>query len=101
METPFTGLNPRSTVVLAESRGVLLAVLGARSIPAADYAPADVKKSLVGTGRAEKGQVAFMVCRLLGLQKTPPHDASDAMALAITHLHQRRFQRLTAAPRSP
>ena len=89
VETPFTGRNPRSTVVLAEARGALLSVLGSANIGVTDYTPAEVKKSIVGHGRAEKVQVAFMVSRLLGLRETPPHDAADAMAIALTHIHHR------------
>ncbi|MCK5377812.1 MAG: crossover junction endodeoxyribonuclease RuvC [Acidobacteria bacterium] len=94
VETPFTGRNPRSTVVLAEARGVLLSVLGSAEIGVTDYTPAEVKKSIVGHGRAEKAQVAFMVSRLLGLRKAPPHDAADAMAIALTHIHHRPRQGL-------
>lgn len=89
VETPFTGRNPRSTIVLAEARGVILSVLGSFNIGVDDYTPAEVKKSIVGHGRAEKSQIAFMVCRLLGLRQTPPLDAADAMAIALTHIHQR------------
>ena len=89
VETPFTGRNPRSTIVLAEARGALLSVLGSAGIGVTDYTPAEVKKSIVGHGRAEKLQVAFMVSRLLGLHQAPPHDAADAMAVALTHIHHR------------
>ncbi len=89
VETPFTGRNPRSTVILAEARGAILSVLGAAEISVTDYTPAEIKKSIVGHGRAEKAQVAFMVSRLLGLRKAPPHDAADAMAIALTHFHHR------------
>ena len=96
VETPFTGRNPRSTIVLAEARGVILSVLGSAMIGVTDYTPAEVKKSIVGHGRAEKVQIAFMVSRLLGLNQAPPHDAADAMAIALTHLHhhpQRKSKR--------
>jgi crossover junction endodeoxyribonuclease RuvC len=53
-----------------------------------------VKKTIVGAGRAEKSQVAFMVAQLLGCHKAWPKDASDALAIAICHLNQRRFKRL-------
>ncbi len=89
VETPFTGRNPRSTVILAEARGALLSALGSAKIGVTDYTPAEVKKSIVGHGRAEKVQVAFMVSRLLGLRQAPPHDAADAMAVALTHIHHR------------
>jgi crossover junction endodeoxyribonuclease RuvC len=87
VETPFTGRNPRSTIILAEARGVILAVLGFERITVTDYSPAEIKKSIVGHGRAEKEQIAFMVSRLLGLRQPPPHDAADAMAVALTHIH--------------
>lgn len=90
VETPFTGRNPRSTAVLAEARGAILAVLGSAGVPVADYSPAQVKNSIVGHGRAEKDQVAYMVVRLLGLAAPPPHDAADAMAIALTHIHHSR-----------
>lgn len=91
VETPFTGKNPKSAMVLAEARGVLLSQLGCAGLPVADYSPAEVKISIVGNGRAEKDQVVFMVTRLLGLKAPPAKDAADAMAVALTHLHHRRW----------
>lgn len=90
IETAFTGRNPKSAIALAEARGVLLAVLGSTEIATEGYSPAQVKQSIVGTGRAEKNQVVFMVTRLLGLHREPAQDAADAMAVALTHLHLRR-----------
>lgn len=97
VETPFTGRNPRSTIVLAEARGVILSVLGLANVDVTDYSPAKVKKTIVGHGRAEKEQIVFMACRLLGLQEPPPHDAADAMAIALTHIHHcpRQGQRIS------
>ena len=58
----------------------------------AEYTPAEVKRAIVGYGRAEKGQVQQMIKLLLGLSKVPtPHDASDALAVAICHLHSRSW----------
>ncbi len=91
VESPFAGLNLRSGLALAESRGVALAVLGAVPVPVASYSPAQVKSAVVGTGRAEKRQVVYMVTRLLGLERPPAQDAADAMAVAITHLNLRRL----------
>ena len=67
----------------------------------AAYEPTVVKKSLVGTGRAAKGQVAWMVAHSLGV-KNPDwaEDASDALAVAICHLNQRRMKRLTGAAKA-
>jgi len=89
VEAGFTGRNPKSGLVLAESRGVLLAALGRRGIPAHTYTPAQVKSAMVGHGTAEKAQVAFMVVRLLGLAEEPPSDAADAAGVALTHIHSR------------
>lgn len=86
VESSFSGRNPRSGLALAESRGVVLAVLGRAGVPVASYSPAQVKSAVVGYGRAEKGQVVYMVVRLLGLKKRPASDAADAMAVALTHL---------------
>lgn len=91
VETPFSGRNPRSAIVLAEARGVILSVLGTVGLSVADYSPAEVKSAIVGNGRAEKDQVVFMVTRLLGLSVAPAKDAADAMAIALTHLHRRRW----------
>jgi len=87
VESSFAGRNPRSSLSLAESRGVVLAVLGQGGIPVYSYTPAQVKSAIVGHGRAEKRQIVYMVVRLLGLEKRPAQDAADAMAVALTHLH--------------
>lgn len=91
VESPFTGINPRSGLALAECRGVLLAVLGRREVPVTAYSPAQVKSAIVGHGNAAKAQVAYMVVRLLHLDGQPPQDAADAAAVALTHLHIARF----------
>jgi crossover junction endodeoxyribonuclease RuvC len=93
VESSFSGRNPRSGLMLAESRGAILAVLGSYGLEVESLSPAQVKSSIVGTGRAEKHQVAYMVVRLLGLQDMPPSDAADAMAVAITCLHRGRLGR--------
>jgi len=51
-----------------------------------EYAPMKVKMAVVGKGKADKQQVAFMVRALLGLAETPPHDAADALAIGLAHL---------------
>jgi crossover junction endodeoxyribonuclease RuvC len=87
VESSFSGLNPRSGLALAESRGVILAALGTEGLAVRSYSPAEVKSAIVGTGRAEKQQIVFMVIRLLNLRDAPPVDAADAMAVALTHIH--------------
>lgn len=89
VESGFSGRNPKSGLILAESRGVLLASLGRIEVPVHAYTPAQVKSAMVGHGTAEKQQVAFMVVRLLGLDKAPPSDAADAAGVALTHVHSR------------
>jgi crossover junction endodeoxyribonuclease RuvC len=62
-----------------------------------EYTPAEIKRSVVGYGRAEKPQVAQMVKLLLGLDAIPkPHDATDALAVAICHLHNGQTPRSAA-----
>jgi crossover junction endodeoxyribonuclease RuvC len=58
-------------------------------LPVLEYTPAEIKRAVVGYGRAEKAQVQQMVKLLLGLDRVPsPHDAADALAVAICHVHQ-------------
>jgi crossover junction endodeoxyribonuclease RuvC len=60
-----------------------------------EYAPTAVKKSVTGNGRASKEQVQFMVKRLLNLKEAPALDASDALAIAMCHLHSSKSRRVT------
>ncbi len=95
VESGFSGKHPRAGLMLAESRGVVLAVLGRYVIPTLSLSPAEVKTAVVGYGRAEKDQVVFMVTRLLNLAKPPARDAADAMAVALTGLRRRGDPRST------
>jgi len=92
VETPFFGRYPKSALQLAETRGAILAVLGGAGIPVSDYSPAQVKMTVVGFGGAEKGQVVYMVRRLLGLEDDPPTDAADAMAVALAYIQTAPFR---------
>jgi crossover junction endodeoxyribonuclease RuvC len=87
VESSFSGLNPKSGLALAESRGVILAVLGGLDLEVTSYSPAEVKSAIVGHGKAEKQQINYMVVRLLHLAERPANDAADAMAVALTHIH--------------
>ena len=89
VESSFSGVNPRSSLALAEARGAILATLGRLHITCHAYTPAQVKSATVGYGTAEKQQIVFMVTRLLGLTEPPPRDAADAMAVGITHIHSK------------
>jgi len=85
VEDVFTHHNPRSALALAQARGMALAVIGLAGLPVCSYAPAKVKKAVVGSGRADKGQIARMVQALIGLRSLPRADATDALAVAIAH----------------
>ena len=87
-EDLFYARNARSALVLGHVRGVLLLAAAEAGLPAAEYSPAEVKRALVGYGRADKQQVQQMVALLLGMDTPPsPLDASDALAVAICHAH--------------
>jgi crossover junction endodeoxyribonuclease RuvC len=85
VEDVFSYQNPRSALALAQARGMALAVIGLAGLSVASYAPALVKKAVSGSGRADKGQIARMVQALIGLRSLPRADATDALAVAITH----------------
>jgi crossover junction endodeoxyribonuclease RuvC len=89
VEGAFFGKNVRSALKIGEGRGVALLAAAVNGRPVAEYAPAMVKKAVVGSGRAHKSQVQQMVRVLLELPELPtPEDASDALAIAICHLHR-------------
>jgi len=88
VETLFYATNVRTALKLGHVRGVILltAIEGGYSVT--EYTPAEIKRAVVGYGRAEKHQVQEMVRLLLGLKSVPsPHDAADALAVAICHVH--------------
>jgi len=88
IEDIFHARNARSALALGQARGVALLAATEAGVPIVAYAPAEVKRAVVGYGRAEKPQVQQMVRLLLGLQAAPsPHDVADALAVAICHLH--------------
>ena len=95
IEQVFTAQNAASALKLGQARGVAVAACAAHGLSISDYEPTLVKKSLVGTGRAEKEQVAFMVQRLLNVKNANwALDTSDALAVAVCHLTVRRFAAL-------
>jgi crossover junction endodeoxyribonuclease RuvC len=87
VEEVFVNDNPRSTLKLAQARGVVLAACARAGLAVGEYAPRLVKKALVGVGNADKAQVQAMVARLLPGTKLAGADAADALAVAITHAH--------------
>lgn len=89
IERSFTARYPGSSLALAEVRGAALAVLGRWGGQLQEYPPAQVKAAVVGNGRAEKRQVAFVVQHTFALPTPPPYDAADAIALALCYLRLR------------
>ncbi len=88
IEDVFYALNVKSALKLGQVRGVAMLAAAAAGLEVAEYSPLTIKSSVVGYGRAEKQQVQHMVTRLLELAEPPePMDASDALAIAICHLH--------------
>ncbi|SPF44599.1 component of RuvABC resolvasome, endonuclease [Candidatus Sulfotelmatobacter kueseliae] len=88
IEDVFYALNVKSALKLGQIRGVAMLAAAAAGLEVAEYSPLTIKSSVVGYGRAEKQQVQQMVTRLLDLATPPePMDASDALAIAICHLH--------------
>ena len=88
VENIFYARNVRSALKLGHARGVALLAAAEAGLPVVEYAPAEIKRAVVGYGRAEKPQVQQMVKLLLGLDTAPtPHDAADALAVAICHVH--------------
>jgi crossover junction endodeoxyribonuclease RuvC len=88
VENIFHARNVRSALKLGHARGVALLAASEAGLPVVEYAPAEIKRAVVGYGRAEKTQVQQMVRLLLGLDRAPsPHDVADALAVAICHLH--------------
>jgi crossover junction endodeoxyribonuclease RuvC len=88
IEDVFYALNVKSALKLGQVRGVAMLAAAAAGLEVAEYSPLTIKSSVVGYGRAEKQQVQHMVTRLLELAQAPePMDASDALAIAICHLH--------------
>lgn len=89
IEGAFFFKNASTAMILGQARGVAIAVCSGSNVPVFEYAPRRVKQAVVGFGGASKEQVQKMVASLLGLQELPPEDPSDALALAICHLHSR------------
>jgi len=100
VESVFVARNPRSALVLGHARGAALLAAAKAGLPVAEYAPAMVKRTVVGAGAATKTQVQHMAAKLLRLSSPPaPDDAADGVAVALTHgmRSARRFRRAVIA----
>jgi crossover junction endodeoxyribonuclease RuvC len=88
IESIFFAANARSALKLGHARGVAMLAAVEAGVPVVEYSPAEIKRAVVGYGRAEKHQVQQMVKLVLGLARAPsPHDVADALAVAICHVH--------------
>ena len=86
LEESFVGVDARTALSVGQARGVVLVAAASLGVECAEYAPARVKQTVCGYGRAEKAQVQRMVMAILGLKQPPtPHHAADALAVAICH----------------
>jgi crossover junction endodeoxyribonuclease RuvC len=91
IENAFLGKNVRTLAVMSQTRGVLVLAARRAGLPVHEYTPREVKQSVVGTGRASKTQIAWMVSALLHMPaERVPRDATDSLALALCHLNRGR-----------
>jgi crossover junction endodeoxyribonuclease RuvC len=88
IESIFVSRNVSSALKLGHARGVAMLAAANHGLELAEFAPQAVKRAVVGTGRAEKKQVAEMVRMILGLPEIPQEDAADALAVAIARAHR-------------
>jgi crossover junction endodeoxyribonuclease RuvC len=102
IENLFFATNVRSALKLGHARGVAMLAAIEAGLAVFEYTPAEIKRAVVGYGRAEKPQVQQMVKLILGLDAMPsPHDAADALAVAICHVHSHSPARAAAAGAPP
>ncbi len=94
IEETFVNTDARAALKLGQARGVAMLVPAILNIPVAEYAPNQIKKSVVGAGHAEKDQVKHMVKLLLPRARMRTADSTDALAIAICHAHHRGSQKL-------
>ena len=103
LEAPFFGKNVQSMLKLGRAQGVAMAAVLNRDIPVAEYAPRTIKMAVTGNGQASKEQVANMLRHLLDLSHTeiPKFmDATDALAVALTHLYETGKPEIAKGPKS-
>jgi crossover junction endodeoxyribonuclease RuvC len=92
VEEMFFGKNITTAITVAQGRGVILLTLHQAGLPIKEYKPNFIKQSISGYGGAKKPQMQEMVRMLLGLDVIPhPDDAADALAIAITDIHNAQF----------
>lgn len=96
IEEVFVNMNPASTLKLGHARAAVMLAPARHGLSVAEYSPNLIKKAVVGAGHADKGQIAFMVKRLMPAAGDVTADAADALAVAITHAQLRKRALLEA-----
>lgn len=97
VEEAFYASNAKTALKLGQVRGVILLCCEQRELEIAEYSARTVKQTVTGYGNADKRQIQQMVSRLLGLKKIPrPHDAADALGIAICHMHHAKISKRVA-----
>ncbi|MEL0081601.1 MAG: crossover junction endodeoxyribonuclease RuvC [Gammaproteobacteria bacterium] len=84
-ESVFMHQNPGTAIKLGQARGAAISAIAMSDVSLAEYSPAEIKKTIVGRGNADKEQVQYMVKMLLNLSRPPANDAADALACALCH----------------
>ena len=96
VEDLYFATNAKTAIAVGQARGVILLAIAQAHIPLASYSPMTVKKTICGSGKAEKAQVGKMVTKLLHLREIPtPDDTADALAIALTHGFSYKLKRHT------
>jgi crossover junction endodeoxyribonuclease RuvC len=99
VEATFVNKDAAATLKLGQARGIAMLVPAIAGLPVAEYAPNQVKKTIVGVGHGEKGQIRMMIGVLLPKADPRSEDAADALAIAVCHAHHRQSSVLKVAAR--
>lgn len=93
VEELFWGTNAKTVIPVAQARGIALLTAAEQGVPVVSYSPLAIKRTITGSGTADKKQVQKMVTRLLHLSRIPtPDDAADALAIALTHAYSHKLK---------
>lgn len=87
VEEIFVGKSAVSALKLGQARGAVIVACTNQQLPVHEYPPNQIKKALAGRGRADKSQMQHMVTSILKLSAAPQEDASDALCVAVCHVH--------------
>lgn len=97
VEQTFVNKDAKATLKLGQARGIAMVVPARSGLPVAEYAPNQVKKTVIGVGHGDKTQIKLMVNMLLPKARFDTDDAADALAIAICHAHSRGVSDLKVA----